>query len=292
MRRELLLKYALLSAQTGAPEASSNSLDEDEFVKVRAHVAICPSCSLRVKAYRQLYLSHPNVPPEIVAQELSSPECIDEASHQNGLAHRKSGAKSFPAYGRVAVVAMILLFAAGLSTLIADRFTRPKYYSLASVRSDRYDQIILYRERNSLLQAIFLFRSGNYERAIDAIETTISTKDGYNMRPYLRLMQGLAYLKLAESSTHGLFPRFDINRAEAAAVTFQACIDEAVSAELLGVRSSAYIYQAKAYLMSGNLGLAQQALRAAMACGDEHAEQAKQILDKLQKSESGTQYFR
>jgi hypothetical protein len=288
VRRELLLKYALLSAQTGAPDASSNSLDEDEFVKVRAHVAICPSCSLRVKAYRQLYLSHQSVPPEIVTQELSLPECIDEASRQNGVAHRKSSGKPFSAHGRIAAVAMILVLAAGMSTLIADRFSRPQYYSLASVRGDRYDQIILYRERSSLLQAIFLFRSGDYERAIDAIETTISTKDGYNMRPYLRLMQGLAYLKLAESSTYGLFPRFDMNRAEAAAVTFQACIDEAASAEMLGVRTSAYIYQAKAYLMCGNLGLAQQALREAMTSGDELAEQAKQMLDKLQKSELGT----
>jgi len=288
VRRELLLKYALSSAQTGAQDTSTQSLGEDEFAQVQSHVAICPSCNLRVKAYRQLYRTHQNVPPEIVTQELSLPECIDEARSPIGLAPRKSGATSFSAYGRVAAVTMVLLFAVVLSTLIADRFTRPKYYALASVRSDRYDQIILYRERSSLLQAIFLFRSGDYERAIAAIETTISTKDGYNMRPYLRLMQGLAHLKLAESSTYGLFPRFDMNRAEAAAITFQACIDEAVSIEMSGVRTSAYIYQAKAYLMSGNLGLAQQALREAMITGDELAEQAKQILDKLQKSESGT----
>jgi hypothetical protein len=283
-----LLKYALFSAQTDAQDTSSNSLGEDELVQVQAHVAICPSCSLRVKAYRQLYRTHQNVHPEILAQELSLPECIDRTASPSGLVHHKTGAKPFSAYGRVAAVAVILLFAAGLSTLIADRFTRPKYYSLASVRSDRYDQIILYRERSLLLQAIFLFRSGDYEQAISAIEATISTKEGYNMRPYLRLMQGLAHLKLAESSTHGFFPRFDMNRAEAAASTFQACIDEASSVEMSGVRTSAYIYQAKAYLMSGNLGLAQQALREAMTSGDQLAEQAKQMLDKLQKSESGT----
>jgi hypothetical protein len=182
----------------------------------------------------------------------------------------------------------LLLLAVGLSILLTDRLTTPRYYRLASVRSDRYDQIILYRERSSLLQALFLFRSGNYEKAIPAIEASITTKDGYNMRPYLRLMQGLAYLKLAESSTYGFFPRFDMNRVEAAIVTFQACIDDAGAPEMVGVRASACIYQAKAYLMSGNVGQAQQALREAIATGDELSKQARELLDELQKNESGT----
>jgi tetratricopeptide (TPR) repeat protein len=246
----------------------------------------CPACNLRVKAYRQLYLSNQRVSPEIVEQGLPLTDCIDEAKPME-QSRSQNPQKRYFSYGRLAAVAVVLLCAVGLSILLADRLTRPRYYRLASVRSDRYDQIILYRERSSLLQALFLFRSGHYEKAIPAIEASIATKEGHNMRPYLRLMQGLAYLKLAESSTYGLFPRFDMNHVEAAIVTFQACIDEAGSAEMVGVRASAYIYQAKAYLMSGNARQAQQALREAIATGDELSEQARELLNNLHRDESG-----
>jgi tetratricopeptide (TPR) repeat protein len=275
-----LVKYALSPAQPSGQEDRFESRRNDEFLQVESHLSVCPSCNLRVKAYRQLYQTNSVVSADIVADDSPLSECIDES----GPAIQIIRSRSHSAYRRAAMVAAVLLFAVGLSTLIADHFTRPAYYGLASVRSDRYDQIILYRERSSLLQAIFLFRSGNYERAIPAIEASISTRDGYNMRPYLRLMQGLAYLKLAESNTYGLFPRFDMNRVEAAIVTFQACIDEAASPEMAGVRASAYIYQAKAYLMSGNIGAAQQALREAAGADDELAEQAGQLLDELLKT--------
>jgi len=286
VRRDLLIKYALSVAQPSVPAHSPQTSYDDELLQVESHLAICPACSLRVKAYRQLHLANQILTPEIAAKDFSLPECIDEANSAQ-QSNRQILPKSFTTSGRLTAVIMILLFAAGLSALIADRLTRPKYYGLASVRSDRYDQIILYRERNSLLQALFLFRSGNYERAIPAIEASISTQDGHNLRPYLRLMQGLAYLKLAESSTYGFFPRFDMNRVEAAIVTFQSCIDATSSDEMVGVRASAYIYQAKAYLMSGNVGLAQQALQGAIATGDELSLQAKELLDRLQKNESG-----
>lgn len=280
MRRELLIKYALSSAQPSGKVDHFEPHRNDELVQVESHLSVCPSCNLRVKAYRQLYQTNQVVSADIVADDSPLSECIDESAPVVGIIRPRPHS----AYRRAAMVAAVLLFAVGLSTLIADHFTRPKYYGLASVRSDRYDQIILYRERSSLLQAIFLFRSGNYEKAIPAIEASILTRDGYNMRPYLRLMQGLAYLKLAESNTYGLFPRFDMNRVEAAIMTFQACIDEATNPEMAGVRASAYIYQAKAYLMSGNANLAQQALRAAAGMDDELAEQAGQLLDELMKA--------
>jgi len=279
VRRELLVKYALSPAQPARQDAQFESRRNDEFMQVESHLSVCPSCNLRVKAYRQLYRTNQVVSADIAADDSPLSECIDES----GPGVRIIPPRSHSAYRHAAMVAVVL-FAVGLSTLMADHFTRPKYYGLASVRSDRYDQIILYRERSSLLQAIFLFRSGNYERAIPAIEASIATRDGYNMRPYLRLMQGLAYLKLAESNTYGLFPRFDMNRVEAAIVTFQACIEEATSPEMAGVRASAYIYQAKAYLMSGNAGAAQQALREAAGADDELAGQAEQLLNELMKT--------
>lgn len=289
MKREFLLKYALFLTQ---PQAGSNSKTNgltDELRQVESHVSVCPSCNLRVKAYRQLYQNNQAVSPELVTPDLSLPECIDEVT---AAGRRDSAASSIRITGNgrfaAAIGVAVVLVAAVLSTLIADHLTRPQYYKLASVRDDRYDQIILYRERSALLQAIFLFRSGNYERAIPAIEASISTKDGYNMRPYLRLMQGLAFLKLAESSTLGLFPRFEMNHVESAIVTLQSCIAEATSPEMAGVRASAYIYQAKAYLMSGNSNLAQQALQGAAATGDELAAQAQQMLRQLQKSAAGT----
>jgi hypothetical protein len=216
-----------------------------------------------------------------VADDSPLTDCVDEPG--DSLV-QITPLQPYSAYRRAALVAVVLLFAIGLSTLIADHFTRPPYYELASVRSDRYDQIILYRERSSLLEAIFHFRRGDYEKAIPAIEASILTREGYNMRPYLRLMKGLAYLKLAESNTYGLFPRFDMNHVEAAIVTFQSCIEEATNPEMAGVRASACIYQAKAYLMSGNASLAEQALREAAGTGDELAEQAGQLLDKLVKT--------
>jgi len=280
VRRELLVKFALSSAQPGRQDNNVQPRQNDEFAQVESHLSVCPSCNLRVKAYRQLYQNNQAVSTEIAVDDSPLLECIDESPPDIAI----NESKPFSSFQRGALVAVVLLLAIGLSTLVADHFTRPPYYGLASVRSDRYDQIILYRERSSLLQAIFLFRSGNYEKAIPAIEASIATRDGYNMRPYLRLMQGLAYLKLAESNTYGLFPRFNMNRVEAAIVTFQACIDEATSPEMTGVRASAYIYQAKAYLMSGNVGAAQQALREATGTGDELAEQAEQLLNEVMKT--------
>ncbi len=285
MRRELLVKFALSSVQPGREDNSVQPRQHDEFAQVESHLSVCPSCNLRVKAYRQLYQNNQAVSAEFSSDDSPLLECIDESHPAMAI----NEPKPYSSFRRGVLVPVVLLLAVGLSTLVADHFTRPRYYGLASVRSDRYDQIILYRERSSLLQAIFLFRSGNYEKAIPAIEASIATRDGSNMRPYLRLMQGLAYLKLAESNTYGLFPRFDMNRVEAAIVTFQACIDEATSPEMAGVRASAYIYQAKAYLMSGNAGAAQQALREAAGVDDELAGQAKQLLNEVMKTnpESG-----
>ncbi|MCG3118172.1 MAG: hypothetical protein ALAOOOJD_00335 [bacterium] len=287
MKRELLLKYAVFSAQpNGGDNFQSHGL-ADELKQVESHLSVCPSCNLRVKAYRQLYQNNQAVSPDLVAPDLPLAECIDESTPTR-QAHSSTSPKRSTPSGRLAATVAVLVLIAVLSTLTADRLTRPQYYGLASVRNDRYDQIILYRERSTLLQAIFLFRSGNYERAIPAIEASISTKDGYNMRPYLRLMQGLAHLKLAESSTYGLFPRFELNEVELAIMTLQSCITEATSPEMAGVRASAYIYLAKAFLMSGNSNLAQQALQSATATDDELAEQAQQMLRQLQKNAAGT----
>ena len=284
MRQELLIKYALYSAQPNQERMSVATLGRDEdLAEVETHLATCPSCNLRVKAYRQLYLANQPLSPQLTTNGQALPECIDETSLINSK-KRRTGKERSSEYHRFAAIALILIGAAGLSVFLADHFTRPKYYALASVRSDRYDQIILYRERSSLLQALFLFRSGNYERAIPAIEASITTKDGYNMRPYLRLMQGLAYLKLAETNSYGFFPRFDLNRVEAAIVTFQACIDEATTPEMIGVRASAHIYQAKAYLVIGHAELAQQALQGAINTGDELSAQARQLLQLLEEN--------
>ncbi len=277
MRRELLVKYALSSMQSIGQRNSVHVVDDDELMQVESHLLVCPACNLRVKAYRQLHLNNQAVSAEMAIHAAPLSECVDEDDVR--LPAKTSRSHTF--YRRMAVAALVLLAAVGLSLVAADYFTKPQYYHLASVRSDQYDQIILYRERNSLLQAIFLFRSGDYEKAIAAIEASISTRDGYNMRPYLRFMQGLAYLKLAESSTYGLFPRFDMNRVETAIAIFQACIDEATSAEMSGVRASAYIYQAKAYLMNGNTAAAQQDLRQAVQSDDEMAEQAAYMLKQL-----------
>ena len=278
MRRELLVKYALSSMPAIGQSDSLHADHDDELMQVESHLSVCPACNLRVKAYRQLHLNNQAVSAEMAIHAAPLPECVDE--DHNRLAVKMP--RSYSLYQRAGVAILVLLVAVGLSTVAADYLTRPQYYHLASVRSDQYDQIILYRERNSLLQAIFLFRSGDYEKAIAAIEASISTRDGYNMRPYLRFMQGLAYLKLAESNTYGLFPRFDMNRVETAIAIFQACIDEATSAEMSGVRTSAYIYQAKAFLMSGNAGAAHQGLREAAQSGDELAGQATQMLQQLQ----------
>lgn len=277
MRRELLVKYALSSMQPVGQGGSLHAGDEDELKQVEAHLSICPSCNLRVKAYRQLHLNNQAISAEMAVHAAPLVECVDE----NHSASPVKMPPRYSAYNRAAAAALLLLVVTGLSIVAADHFTRPPYYSLASVRSDRYDQVILYRERNSLLYAILLFRNGDYEKAISAIESNIVTRDGSNMRPYWRFIQGLAYLKLAESSTYGLFPRFDINHAEKAIVTFDSCIREATSPEMSAVRTSAYIYQAKACLMSGNVGSARTVLQQAAQSGDELAEQAKEMLQQL-----------
>lgn len=278
MRRELLVKYALSSMPSIGHRDSLHVDDDDELMQVESHLSVCAACNLRVKAYRQFHLNNQAVSAEMVIPAAPLPECVDEDHSRPAV----KMPRSHSLYQRAAVATLVLFVVAGLSIVAADYFTRPQYYHLASVRSDQYDQIILYRERNSLLQAIFLFRSGDYEQAISALEASIATREGYNMRPYLRFMQGLAHLKLAESNTYGLFPRFEMNRVEKAIVIFQACIDEATSAEMSGVRASAYIYQAKAYLMSGDAGAAQQGLRQAAQSEDELAEQAAQMLKQLQ----------
>lgn len=283
MRRELLVKYALSSMQPIGQGDSLHAGHDDELMQVESHLSVCPACNLRVKAYRQLHLNNQAVSAEMAIHATPLSECVDE----DRPAFAVKMPRSSSIYNRVAIIALVLLVVTGLSIVAADYFTRPQYYNLASVRSDRYDQVILYRERNSLLQAIFLFRSGEYEKAISAIEASISTRDGYNMRPYLRFMQGLAYLKLAESNTYGLFPRFDMNRVEKAIVTFESCIGEATSAEMSAVRASAYIYQAKAFLMSGNAGAAQEVLRQAAQSDDELAEQAEGMLKQLQTNAPG-----
>ncbi len=283
MRRELLVKYALSTVQPIRQGDLLQASHDDELMLVESHLSVCPACNLRVKAYRQLHLNNQAISAEMAIHAAPLSECVDE--NRPALTAKISRLSSI--YGRVAITALVLLFVTGLTIIAADYFTRPQYYNLASVRSDRYDQVILYRERNSLLQAIFLFRSGDYEKAISAIEASISTRNGSNMRPYLRFMQGLAHLKLAESSTYGLFPRFDMNRVETAIVTFEACIREATSPEMSGVLASAYIYQAKAYLMSGNVGAAQEVLRQAVQSDDELAKQAGQMLKQLQTHASG-----
>jgi len=283
VRRELLVKYALSAMQPLGPGDSLPAGHDDELLQVESHLSVCPACNLRVKAYRQLHLNNQAVSAEMAIHAAPLSECIDE----NCPVFAVKMPRSYSNYNRAAVAALVLLVAVGLSIVAADYFTRPPFYQFASVRSDHYDQVILYRERNALLQAIFLFRSGDYEKAISAIEASISTRDGNNMRPYLRFMQGLAYLKLAESNTYGLFPRFDMNRVESAIVTFESCIREAASVEMSGVRASAYIYQAKAYLMSGNAGAAQEVLRQAAKSDDELAEQAERMLKQLQTNGLG-----
>jgi hypothetical protein len=284
VRQALLIKYAISLARPKGSGNDSMALHDDEIATVKAHLETCPACFSRVEAYRRSYMSYQAATTEIVQGNFPPSGCVDETIPEDWQ-DRVKGFGRLTNRGRIAVLAAVFLLAAGLSTFLADHLTRPGYYKLASVHKDNFDQIVLYRERSSLLQAIFLFRSGSYEKAISALEACLATKEGYNMRPYLRLMQGLAYLKLAESSTYGLFPRFDINRVEAAIVTLQACVDEAAGSEMASIRASAYIYQAKAHLMSGNVARAQQALRSAMAASDELAEEAKQMLAKLKDGE-------
>lgn len=168
-----------------------------------------------------------------------------------------------------------------VSLIITSKLSESKYYKLATIRELSEMSNSRGRSTTEFEMSIKAIEDKDYQKAIDYLKKDIELNKNDQTIFYSYYLLGLTYLESAESSTFGLFPKFDKTSAKLALDYLTKTIELNNSGRFQNINLDSYFYAAKAALMLENTMLAKQFLQIVINEKGAKLNEAAEILSKL-----------
>ena len=239
---------------------------------IESHLRDCSKCSEIFKELNSEYGEIDNF--------LAENPLISESADKNDTSAVPLR-KNFrtPRYVFASIILIGLIY---ISLYVISSYTTPSYFKYALLMNESDISINRGRTTENFQNSLKALENKNYGKAINFLQMDIKQNPGDETIFYSYYILGLSYLKTAEHDFLGLFPGYNLSRAQKGKEYLEKSIARNNSGRFINIKLNSYFYLAKASLMLNDKESTKKYLSLVINEKGSKMDEAKKLLGEME----------